>query len=196
LARTGIVFLFAQVHHPAMRHVGKVRRQIKMRTIFNLLGPLASPANVKHQLVGIYDRKWLVPYAQALKALGSSTALVVHGADGLDEMTTTAVTFFSRLENGHITEGEITPEQAGLPLAQLSDLKGGTPQENAAALMRLLEGEGPASYRDIVLLNSAGALLVAGKVSDLREGVEMSRDVIRSGKALAKLNSLVAASNR
>jgi anthranilate phosphoribosyltransferase len=196
LAETGVVFLFAQVHHPAMRHVGKVRSQIKMRTIFNLLGPLASPANVKHQLVGIYDRKWLVPYAQALAALGSRTALVVHGADGLDEMTTTAVTFFSRLENGRITEGEITPEQAGLPLAQLSDLKGGTPKENAAALLRLLEDQGPASYRDIVLLNSAGALLVAGKVSDLREGVEMSRDVIRSGKALAKLNSLISVSSQ
>jgi anthranilate phosphoribosyltransferase len=196
LAETGIVFLFAQVHHPAMRHVAQVRRQIKTRTIFNLLGPLASPAKVKRQLVGIYDKQWLLPYAQALKALGSTHALVVHGADGLDELTTTDATYYARLENGQISQGEIAPEQAGLERATLSDLKGGTPQENAAALLRLLAGEGPASYRDIVLLNSAGALSVAGKVSDLREGVEMARDVIAGGKALAKLNQLVAASNR
>src|SRR5882757_5824287 len=110
LAEIGIVFLFAQVHHPAMRHVGAVRKAIPVRTIFNLLGPLASPARVKHQLVGIYDRKWLMPYAQALKALGSIRALVVHGADGLDEVTTTAVTYFTHLENGQITHGEIAPE--------------------------------------------------------------------------------------
>jgi anthranilate phosphoribosyltransferase len=195
LAETGIVFLFAQVHHPAMRHVAAVRKQIKTRTIFNLLGPLASPAKVKHQLAGIYSRDWLAPYAQALKALGSSRALVVHGADGLDELTTTDVTYYASLENGQITLGEISPEEAGLTRASLADLKGGTPRENADALLRLLEGEGYASYRDIVLLNSAAALMVAGTVSNLRDGVEMAENSIRSGKALAKLNTLIAASN-
>ncbi|HEY0265505.1 MAG TPA: anthranilate phosphoribosyltransferase [Rhizomicrobium sp.] len=195
LAETGIVFLFAQLHHPAMRHVGKARSQIKRRTIFNLLGPLASPAKVKHQLVGIYSRDWLTPYAEALKALGSTRALVVHGADGLDELTTTDVTYYASLENGRITGGEIAPEDAGLARAALADLKGGAPRENADALLRLLEGEGYAQYRDIVLLNSAAALMVAGKTSNLRDGVDIARESLRSGKALARLNNLVAASN-
>src|SRR5579863_1715608 len=117
MAETGIVFLFAQLHHPAMRHVGKARATIKQRTIFNLLGPLASPAGVKHQLVGIYSKDWLVPYAEALRALGSTRALVVHGADGLDELTTTDVTHYASLENGQITTGILAPEDGGLPRA-------------------------------------------------------------------------------
>jgi anthranilate phosphoribosyltransferase len=194
LARTGIVFLFAQVHHPAMRHVGKVRSQIKMRTIFNLLGPLASPARVTRQLVGIYDRKWLLPYAQALQALGSSAALVVHGADGLDELTTTDVTWYARLENGQITQGEIAPEQAGLKRATLSELKGGDAAHNAAALRRLFDGEhGP--YRDIVLLNAGAALMVAGTAKDVKEGVELAARSLDGSAAKAKLEALIEASN-
>ena len=193
LAQTGIVFLFAQVHHPAMRHVAAVRRQIKLRTIFNLLGPLASPARVKHQLVGIYDRKWLLPYAQALQALGSTSALVVHGADGLDEITTTAVTYYARLENGAISQGEIAPEQAGLTRASLSDLKGGDAAQNAAALTRLFGGEhGP--YRDIVLLNAGAALMVAGAAKDVQEGVSLAARSLDSGAARAKLKALIDAS--
>jgi anthranilate phosphoribosyltransferase len=193
LVQTGIVFLFAQVHHPAMRHVGKVRSQIKMRTIFNLLGPLASPARVKHQLVGIYDSKWLVPYAEALKALGSSRALVVHGADGLDELTTTAVTYFSSLENEQVTSGEIAPEDAGLARATLADLKGGDAPANAAALRRLFDGE-PGAYRDIVLLNAGAALMVAGRVKDVKGGVEMAAHSLDTGAARAKLEALIVAS--
>lgn len=193
LAQTGIVFLFAQVHHPAMRHVGKVRSQIKMRTIFNLLGPLASPARVKHQLVGIYDRKWLVPYAEALKALGSSRALVVHGADGLDELTTTAVTYFSSLENGQVTSGEIAPEDAGLARATLADLKGGDAPANAAALRRLFDGE-TGAYRNIVLLNAGAALMVAGRVKDVKGGVELAAHSLDTGAARAKLEALIVAS--
>jgi len=193
LAQTGIVFLFAQVHHPAMRHVGKVRSQIKMRTIFNLLGPLASPARVKHQLVGIYDSKWLVPYAEALKALGSSRALVVHSADGLDELTTTAVTYFSSLENGQVTSGEIAPEDAGLARATLADLKGGDAPANAAALRRLFDGE-PGAYRDIVLLNAGAALMVAGRVKDVKGGVELAAHSLDTGAARAKLEALIVAS--
>jgi anthranilate phosphoribosyltransferase len=195
LAETGIVFLFAQVHHPAMRHVGKVRSQIRMRTIFNLLGPLASPARVKHQLVGIYDRKWLLPYAEALKALGSTAALVVHGADGLDELTTTTVTHTARLENGTISQGEIAPEDAGLKRASLPDLKGGSAADNAAALRRLFDGqEGP--YRDIVLLNAGAALMVAGVAKDVCSGVTLAAQALGSGAAKAKLKALVKASNR
>jgi len=194
LAETGIVFLFAQVHHPAMRHVGAVRKAIAIRTIFNLLGPLASPARVKHQLVGIYDKKWLLPYAEALKALGSSRALVVHGADGLDELTTTAVTYFSRLENGQISVGEIAPEEAGLRRATLNDLKGGSAADNAAALVRLFNGE-KGAYRDIVLLNAAAALMVSDRAKDVKEGVVLAAQSLDSGAAGAKLDALIVASN-
>lgn len=195
LAETGIVFLFAQLHHPAMRHVGKVRSQIKMRTIFNLLGPLASPARVKHQLVGIYDRNWLRPYAEALKALGSSRALVVHGADGLDEITITDVTHFASLENGRIAQGQIAPEDAGLNRAKLADIKGGTAADNAAALKRLFGGEkGP--YRDIVLLNAGAALMVSDRAKDVKEGVTLAAQALDSGAAGQKLDQLITASHR
>jgi anthranilate phosphoribosyltransferase len=195
LAQTGIVFLFAQVHHPAMRHVGKVRSQIKTRTIFNLLGPLASPARVKHQLVGIYDKKWLLPYAEALKALGSSRALVVHGADGLDELTITDVTYFASLENGHIREGKIAPEDAGLARARLEDIKGGSAADNAGALKRLFGGEkGP--YRDIVLLNAGAALMVSGRAKDVKEGVALASQALDGGAARQKLDQLITASHQ
>jgi len=195
LAKTGIVFLFAQVHHPAMRHVAKVRSQIKQRTIFNLVGPLASPARVKRQLVGIYDKNWLGPYAEALKALGSQHALVVHGADGLDELTVTGVTHFARLENGQITSGEMTPEDVGLARSSLADIKGGSAADNAAALKRLFGGEkGP--YRDIVLLNAGAALMVSGVAKDVKEGVRLAAQSLDGGAALAKLDALIVASNR
>ncbi len=195
LADTGIVFLFAQVHHPAMRHVAAVRKQIARRTIFNLLGPLASPAKVKRQLVGIFGREWLEPYAQALKALGSERALVVHGADGLDELTTTGVTYFASLENGTITLGEITPEEAGLARATLQDLKGGDAIRNAAALRQLLDGA-QGSYRDIVLLNAGAALLVAGRAKDIKSGAALAATSLDSGAAKQKLEDLIEASNR
>ena len=195
LAQTGIVFLFAQVHHPAMRHVAAVRKQIARRTIFNLLGPLASPAKVKRQLVGIFGREWLEPYAQALKALGSERALVVHGADGLDELTTTDVTHFASLENGQVTLGQIAPEDAGLARATLADIKGGDAAHNAAALRRLFDGEtGP--YRDIVLLNTGAALLVAGRTPDIKSGVTLAAQSLDSGAARQKLDDLVEASNQ
>jgi len=195
LAETGIVFLFAQVHHPAMRHVGKARAAIKQRTIFNLLGPLASPAKVKRQLVGIYSRDWLLPYAEALRALGCIRALVVHGADGLDELTTTDITHYASLENGQIATGTITPEDAGLKRATLADLKGGTPAENAARLRALFDGERGA-YRDIVLLNAGAALMVAGAARDIKDGVAKAAQALDSGAAKAKLEALIAASNK
>lgn len=194
LAETGIVFLFAQMHHPAMRHVREVRKQIKTRTIFNLLGPLASPARVKRQLVGIYAKEWLKPYTEALKALGATRAMVVHGADGLDELTTTDVTHFAALEDGLITEGTLAPEDAGLKRASLADLKGGGAAANAAALTRLLDGE-QGAYRDIVLLNSAAALLVAGAAPGIKSGVALAAQSLDSGAAKAKLEALIKASN-
>jgi anthranilate phosphoribosyltransferase len=193
LARTGIVFLFAQTHHPAMKHVGKVRAQIKRRTIFNLLGPLASPANVTRQLVGIFAEEWLTPYAEALKALGSARAMVVHGRDGLDEVTSTELTYVASLAEGKISRGEITPEDAGLMRASLADLKGGSAKDNAARLRALLSGEtGP--YRDIVLLNAAAALMVAGRAKDIMAGTALALRALTSGAAGAKLNELIATS--
>ena len=132
LAQTGIVFLFAQTHHPSMRHVSAARAQIGRRTIFNLLGPLASPARVTHQLVGIFGEEWLEPYAETLAALGSSRAMVVHGRDGLDEVTSTDITVTANLDGGRILRGQIAPEDAGLPRTALADLKGGGARENAA----------------------------------------------------------------
>jgi anthranilate phosphoribosyltransferase len=194
LAETGIVFLFAQVHHPAMKHVGPVRARIRRRTIFNLLGPLASPARVKRQLVGVFAREWLGPYAEALRDLGSQRALVAHGDDGLDELTTTAITHVASLENGRVTQSRIAPEEAGLPRASLADLKGGNATENAAALRRLFTGE-RSPYRDIVLLNAAAALMVADRAKDIQEGTQMAVQALDTGAARAKLGELIAASN-
>jgi anthranilate phosphoribosyltransferase len=194
LAKTGIVFLFAQTHHPAMKHVGPVRAQIKRRTIFNLLGPLASPAKVSRQLVGVFAQEWLTPYAEALKALGSVRAMVAHGKDGLDEVTSTDITLVASLADGNISCGEIAPEDGGIERASLADLKGGSAAENAARLRALLAGEtGP--YRDIVLLNAAAALMVAGRAQDILAGMEQASDALASGAAATKLNALIAASN-
>ena len=194
LAKTGIVFLFAQSHHPAMRHVGPVRAQIRRRTIFNLLGPLASPARVSRQLVGIFAEEWLSPYAEALKALGSVRAMVAHGRDGLDELTTTDITYVASLEAGKIRRSEIDTREFDMTRASLADLKGGGAAENAARLTALLAGEwGP--YRDIVLLNAAAALMVAGRAKDIVSGMEIAGEVLASGAARAKLSVLIAASN-
>ena len=194
LAKTGIVFLFAQTHHPAMKHVGPVRAQIGRRTIFNLLGPLASPARVKRQLVGVFAEEWLTPYAEALKALGGEDALVVHGKDGLDEVSISDGTLLARLRAGAVTRSEFTPEQGGLRRAPLSDLKGGSAAENAARLTALLSGEGGA-YRDIVLLNAAAALMVAGRAGDLRTGMRAAAEALTNGGAKAKLDALIKVSN-
>ena len=194
LQETGLVFLFAQTYHPAMKHVGAARKQIGRRTIFNLLGPLASPARVTRQLVGVFSADWLVPYAQALKALGSSRAFIVHGRDGLDEVSISAATQIAVLENGTVTTRELTPEDAGLARSPLAQIQGGDAAHNAAALKRLFDGEsGP--YRDIVLLNAGAALMVAGRASDIKAGVTMAAQALDSGAARAKLNALITNSN-
>lgn len=194
LRATGLVFLFAQTYHPAMRHVAAARKQIGQRTIFNLLGPLASPARVTRQLVGVFSSDWLEPYAQALKALGSDRAIIVHGRDGLDEVSISTVTDMAVLENGVITRRELCPEDACLPRHNLADIKGGDAAHNAQALTRLLAGE-PGAYRDIVLLNAATALLVAGMTDDIKSGVAMAAKALDSGAAKAKLDALITASN-
>src|SRR5581483_1596894 len=194
LAKTGLVFLFAQTYHPAMRNAGNARKQIGRRTIFNLLGPLANPARVSRQLVGVFSADCLVPYAEALLALGSERAFIVHGRDGLDEISISAPTQVAILDRGVISARDITPEEAGLSRWPLAEIRGGDAAHNAAALSRLFDGErGP--YRDIVLLNAAAALMVAGQAKDVKEGVELAGKALDSGGAKAKLEALVKASN-
>jgi anthranilate phosphoribosyltransferase len=194
LREIGIVFLFAQTHHPAMRHVAKARQAIGKRTIFNLLGPLANPAGVKRQLVGVFAKEWLEPYAEALRALGCERAMVVHGKDGLDELTTTDITYAVTLEDGAIAQTEITPEDAGLKRSSLEALRGGGAAENAQALRALLKGE-KSAYRDIVVLNAAAALMVAGRVNDIMAGAALAQQLLDSGAARNKLEQLVKVSN-
>ena len=194
LGDVGLVFLFAQTYHPAMKHVGAARKQIGRRTIFNLLGPLASPAKVTRQLVGVFSSDWLQPYANALNALGSSHATIVHGADGLDEVSISGPTQTAMLNDGAITTGELTPEQAGLKRWPLADIQGGDAAHNAAAITRLFEGE-TGAYRDIVLLNGACALMVAGAANDVSSGVTLAAQALDSGAARTKLQALIKASN-
>jgi anthranilate phosphoribosyltransferase len=177
-----------------MKHVGAARKQIGRRTIFNLLGPLANPGRVARQLVGVFSSDWLVPYAEALKQLGSARAFIVHGRDGLDEVSISAPTQLAILDQGKVTTGEIGPEDAGLPRWPLAEIRGGDAAHNAAALRQLLDGEtGP--YRDIVLLNSAAALMVAGRAKDVKEGAGLAGQVLDSGAARTKLDALIKASN-
>jgi len=188
----GVGFMFAPAHHSAMRHVGPSRVELGTRTIFNLLGPLSNPAGVKNQLLGVFSPHWLEPLAQVLRDLGSETVWVVHG-DGLDEMTTTGVTRVVALENGQIREFETTPEELGLQRVSLEQLKGGDGVYNAAALKRVLEGEINA-YRDIAVLNAAGALVIAGKAQTLPEAINLAAGSIDSGAALGALEKLVSVS--
>jgi len=182
----GIGFMMAPMHHPAMRHVMPARIELGTRTIFNILGPLTNPAGVKRQLTGAFSREMIRPMAEVLLELGSEKAWLVHGSDGTDEISIAGVTWVVALEDGKITEREINPEDAGLPVHPFEAIKGGTPEFNAAALAALLEGE-KSAYRDAVLLNSAAALVVADKASDLKQGVEIAAQSIDSGKAKEKL---------
>jgi anthranilate phosphoribosyltransferase len=190
----GIGFMFAPAHHSAMKHVGPTRAELGTRTIFNLLGPLSNPAGTKFQVVGVFDDKWVEPLAHVLKNLGSTRVWIMHGSDGLDELTTTGSSRVAELKDGNISTFEVTPEDVGLPRASAADLKGGDPDENTAALRALLDGEtGP--YRDIVALNAAASLVVAGKAPTLKAGVQIAGDAIASGAAKAALDKLVAVSN-
>ncbi|MSO75722.1 MAG: anthranilate phosphoribosyltransferase [Alphaproteobacteria bacterium] len=189
-----IGFLMAPRHHGAMRHVAAARVELGTRTIFNLLGPLSNPAGAKRQLVGVFAEEWVEPLARVLGNLGAERAWVVHGGDGLDELTTTGPSHVAEYYEGRVRRFTVTPADAGLPLGRSQDLKGGDPAENAAALRALLAGQAGA-YRDIVLLNSAAALLVAGAVPNLVEGVARARAAIDGGQAAVVLAELVAITN-
>lgn len=189
----GLAFLWAPAHHPAMRHAAAVRQGLKLRTIFNLLGPLLNPAGAKRQLIGAYSEHWLRPMAEVLNRAGSEHVWAVHGADGMDELTTTGVSRVVELKGGKIEAFEVHPSDAGLPVASPADLVGGSPEDSAAAMRALLKGKrGP--FRDIVLYNAAAAFIVAGKAAGLKEGVSLAEELIDTGRADRALSALVEAS--
>ena len=195
LDEAGIGFMFAIAHHAAARHVGPVRQQLGLRTIFNLLGPMSNPAGAKRQLLGVFDRKWTLPMAQTLQRLGSERAWVVSGSDGMDEITTTGDSYIAEHANGSISEFTISPRDYGIELVTAEDLAGGTPDENAQSMIALLKGElGP--YRDIVLLNSAAALIVGEKAATIEQGLQQAAEAIDSGAARKVLENLAASSKR
>ena len=187
-------FMFAAIHHSTVANVAPARAALGVRTMFNVLGPLCNPAHTKRQLMGVFSKDLLRPIAGVMNQLGIEHGWVVHGADGLDELSTTGTSFVAELKNGNVTEFEVTPEDADLARASLEDLRGGTPDENAAAITALLAGEQTA-YRDIVLLNSAAALIIAGKVDNLRDGAALAAQSIDSGAAKTALKKLVQISN-
>jgi anthranilate phosphoribosyltransferase len=194
IREAGIGFMLAPTHHAAMRHVGPTRAELGTRTIFNLLGPLANPAGVKRQLVGVFSAAWLTPMAEVLRNLGSERVWITHGADGLDEMSTTGTTKIVELKNGAIRAFEVAPEDVGLTRVSLAALKGGDAATNAEALKAVLGGARNA-YAEIAMLNAAGALVVAGKARELAEGVAMAGDALASGAAKGVLDRLVGVSN-
>ncbi|WP_435170588.1 anthranilate phosphoribosyltransferase [Falsirhodobacter sp. 1013] len=195
LDEAGIGFMMAPMHHPATRHVMPVRIELGTRTLFNILGPLTNPAGVTRQLTGAYSADLIRPMAEVLQLLGSEKAWLVHGGDGTDELAISAPSKVAALENGAIREFEVAAEDAGLPAHPFEAIVGGTPEENAQALRRLLDGEAGA-YRDAVLLNSAAALIVADRVKTLPEGVELARESLDSGAAKSKVAALVRLTNK
>lgn len=194
IVRAGVGFMWAPMHHSAMKHWAPVRAELGIRNIFNLLGPISNPASVRRQVVGVFSNEWVEPIAHVLKNLGSEHVWVVHGHDGLDELTTTGATTVAELKDGKISVFEVTPADAGLPPAKLSDLQGGNAEVNAAAIRDVLAGK-PGPFRDIVLLNAAAALIVGGKAQSLPEGVELAARSIDGGAAQRALDRLIAISN-
>ncbi|HVY57625.1 MAG TPA: anthranilate phosphoribosyltransferase [Xanthobacteraceae bacterium] len=194
IEQAGIGFMFAPAHHPAMKHVGPTRVELGTRTIFNLLGPLSNPAGVKRQMVGVFSKQWVEPLAHVLKNLGCERALVVHGSDGLDEITTSGPTTVAALADGCVTVSQIGPEDVGFRKTSPQDLLGGDADANAKALADVLKGKkGP--YRDVALLNAAAALVVAGRAPDLPQAVALATKSIDSGEAEGRLDRLIAVSN-
>jgi anthranilate phosphoribosyltransferase len=190
----GIGFMFAPAHHPATKHVAPTRVELATRTIFNLLGPLSNPAGVRRQMVGVFSRQWTEPLAHVLKNLGCERAYVVHGSDGLDEITTAGPTSIAALENGEVKSFEVAPEDVGLPKASPESLRGGDAEANAAALLAVLKGaKGP--FRDVAVFNAAAALVVAGRAESLKEGVAVAAKSIDSGEAEGRLDRLIVVSN-
>ena len=194
IREAGIGFMFAPAHHPAMKNVAATRVELGTRTIFNLLGPLSNPAGVRRQMIGVFSRQWTQPLTQVLKNLGAERVWVVHGSDGLDEVTTAGPTSVTALENGNVTNFEISPEEVGLPKVKPEFLRGGDAAANAKALRGVLDGE-ESAFRDVALINAAAALVVAGEAKTLKAGVELAAHSVDSGAAEKRLDRLIAVSN-
>jgi anthranilate phosphoribosyltransferase len=194
LKNIGICFMFAQNYHIAMKFVAPIRRELGIRTVFNILGPLTNPAGAKMELMGVYDKALVEPLAQVMCNLGVKSAMVVHGEDGLDEISLSAPTFVCEVKDGWVRSYSITPEQFGFERCGKEDLQGGTAQENAAILKALLYGEKGAK-RDAAVLNAAAAMFVTGKYASIGEAVNIANDVIDAGKALEKLEEFICSSN-
>ena len=190
LKRAGIVFMFAPLLHPAMRHVGPVRKELKIPTIMNLLGPLTNPAGARRQVIGVSDPALLPLLAEALLALDHERALVVHGAPGMDEVSPSGTTKVTELRGGTVRDWELNPEEVGLPVCTPEELAGGTPQQNAQRIEEVLSGVDRGGARSAVLLNAAAALYVGGVVEDVRQGVTRAAELIDDGAAVRTLDSL------
>jgi len=187
----GFGFMFAQAHHPAMKHAAPVRRELGTRTVFNVLGPLTNPARARAQVVGVYAPTLVRPIAEALLQLGAHRAFVVHGAGGIDELSPVGPSLVCEVADGSVHERTIDPEELGIERCTVEELAGGTPAENADLIRRVLAGE-PGGRRDAILLNAAGAIAAAGHAADLREGLDLARTAVDSGAATARLDDLVA----
>jgi anthranilate phosphoribosyltransferase len=194
IREAGIGFMFAPAHHPATKNVNPTRVELGTRTIFNLLGPLSNPAGVRRQMIGVFSRQWTEPLAHVLKNLGAEGAWVVHGSDGLDEITTTGPTSVAALEGGTIRSFEISPEQIGLPRVKPEALRGGDATTNAQAVEDVLDGK-KSPFRDVALFNAAAALVVAGKADDLKGGLHLAAQSLDSGEAEGRLDRLIVVSN-
>ena len=191
----GLGFLFAQKLHPAMKNVAPVRKELGIRTIFNILGPLTNPARTPAQIVGVYDARLTTTMAHVLHALGVRAAFVFHSEDGLDELTTTGINHVARFDNGTVYEGELDACALGLVRASRTDLRGGRPDQNAQTTRNILSGGERGPKRDVVALNAAAALVAGGKARDLQEGLERANDSMDSGQAMRVLDDLIALSN-
>jgi len=196
LSEAGIAFLFAPLMHGAMKHAAPVRKELGIRTVFNILGPLTNPAGAKAQVIGIYDKTKLRPMALALAGLGSQRAFVVHGEDGLDEITLTGKTHVCELKDGAVEDYDLDPKEFGFEYCSAGELKGGSPEENAQMIKELLSGKRTGPCRDIVVLNSGAALLAAGKAGDWSEAIELAKRSIDSGSAADKLSELIRITNQ
>lgn len=195
LEKANFCFFFAQKYHTSMKYVGAIRKELGIRTVFNILGPLTNPAYPKHHLLGVYDESLIVPVAQALMKLGSESGMVVYGKDKLDEISLSAPTLICEYKDGWLKQYEITPEQFGFERCTKNDLLGGTPQENAAVTRGILSGEIQEHKRNTVLLNAGAAIYIGNKADSFEEGVKLAAELIDSGKAIAALENVITASN-
>ena len=196
LKKIGICFLFAQNYHIAMKYVAPIRKELGIRTVFNILGPLSNPAGANMELMGVYDESLVVPLAQVMANLGVTRGMVVFGQDKLDEISMSAPTTVCEIKDGTFTSYELTPEQFGYARCQKEELVGGTPAENAEITRKILSGEEKGAKRKAVCLNAGAALYIAGKAESMKAGVKMAEELIDSGAALTKLNQFIEESNR